>query len=954
MGFRKNLSLAKGGSCCTRCGRSFQRKETPISFGGRLWHNSCFTCAKCLNNLDQSNQLLIQTSDGRPVCSECSHTCTICQRPIEDYALMNGFDSYHRDCFQCLNCKKTINNSEFVKDGRSVYCSDCSSQNCSFMPPTENGTLRAIRSDLSTKHSEIASSHDSNQSFNLEVVSPSKSRSLTPEKGFSEGVPTVNNDSQYQVQQSISTNSHFHSPDSLFSTTKNESSTSFNSFSSPVKVDGQLDAPSPSVSLFQKPLITTNDKTLTAHNPPERKSSSPFKTISSSSRKPSEDYLNDFGFFPHQRQPFYTARLNRSHSNNNIRSLRESQSNSPHQSFLSPHDYPNVFRTLSPKSQAHRKSSSQPANIYGLSHFVSSPEAIPSDKDERRKFSEQHHSRSDSSQPTLVSPSDVPLEAKASTTNKNASSSSDIASLFENYKVDMEALKLQINKLTHLTESISSRSMGSGSESSLNLTENRDAIRTQKLEVCERFFSFGDVADDPILKDPLHQSLVGAADAYMKMLRDNYFQEITNLLERRNELLQDYSNAQKLLNESLEASVHLNAKNLELADLNNNLASQIQQRKELMESQSSQNRLFIDTKSLKPLSSDSAIDNQSSYQPSTSPLQASFNKLELRGLKLLNTGKANNRKSPFKSFHAKSKSADPVILDEKPVCHHVFQVNAIFKPSRCFICSETIWGSEVRCMKCSVACHSRCLKKVYSGNEELKLFSDEDVETNDNAPEMPIRVPPPEPSPFMFGRPLEIQAKIEKQAIPKVVQMCADCVDAHGLHIEGIYRISGSASQVRSFIEMFEQSNIQTETLASDITACTSVLKTYLHKLPTPLIPEEHYRKLLKAEEFDKGFAKKEMVKQVLQELPSEHLSVFQYLLQHLLRVAHNADKNLMTMKNLATVFAPTLMRETDIQLNLKNVNKRSEILKYVLENYEMIFTDYKTYNIPSNEQTSL
>ncbi|EPX73276.1 rho-type GTPase activating protein Rga3 [Schizosaccharomyces octosporus yFS286] len=948
MGFRKNFPLGKSGNYCTRCEREFQRKETPISFGGRLWHNGCFTCAKCLNNLEQSNQLLIQTSDGKPVCSDCSHTCTVCQKAIQDYALMNGFDSYHRDCFRCSNCRKVFNNSEFVKDGRTVYCSDCSSQNSSFMsPPMENAPLRTLRTTKSPSH-EKASSQDSSHSSNPEIASP-KSKFYASENRSNERVLHANGETTLQINQTIPTESAFQSVDSLFSPEKNKSSTSFNSFGSPKKDNVHLNAPSPSSSPLHRTSAYTNDRTLTPNIPLDRKAPSPFKTISSSNKKTStDDFLNDFGFAPHQKQHFFTAHLNRSQSNQNIHSLSEINSN-PHQpSFLSPHNQYSVSRAVSPKSQVHRKSSSQPSNIYGLPHFVSSPETISSGNGERGNSHGSLHVHSGSSLPTLVSPSNPPFETKVSESNSNTPSS-DSSSFFESYKIDMEALKLQINKLTHLTESISSRSIASGSESSLNLTEKKDALRTQKLEVCEKFFSFADVADDPILKDPLHQSLVAAANAYMKMLRDNFSQELSNLLERRNELLQDYSNAQKLLSESLEASVHLNAKNLELADLNNSLAKQIQQKRELPQgapqASSGPNNLFLDTKSLKPHSSDSGISNPDSYQPSTSPLQASFNKLELRGLKLLNSGKASNRKSHFKSFHAKSKSADPVIVNETPVCQHVFQVNAIFKPSRCFICSETIWGSEVRCMKCSVACHSRCVKKLYSGNEELKFFSDEETDNNNNnsnanVPEMPSRLPPPEPSPLMFGRPLEVQAKIDKQSVPKVVQICAECVDAHGLHIEGIYRISGSASQVRAFIDMFEQNSIQVERLASDITACTSVLKTYLHKLPIPIIPDEQYRKLLKAEELDDGFAKEEMFRMVLQELPVEHISIFNYLLQHLLRVADNADKNLMTRKNLATVFAPTLMRETDMHLNLKNVNKRSAILQYILESYETLFTD--------------
>lgn len=53
-------------------------------------------------------------------------------------------------------------------------------------------------------------------------------------------------------------------------------------------------------------------------------------------------------------------------------------------------------------------------------------------------------------------------------------------------------------------------------------------------------------------------------------------------------------------------------------------------------------------------------------------------------------------------------------------------------------------------------------------------------------------------------------------------------------------------------------------------------------------------------------------VKEMLPRLPPQHLSTLAFLMQHLARLAVNAEKNKMTIQNLAVVFAPNVVRSKD------------------------------------------
>jgi hypothetical protein len=159
------------------------------------------------------------------------------------------------------------------------------------------------------------------------------------------------------------------------------------------------------------------------------------------------------------------------------------------------------------------------------------------------------------------------------------------------------------------------------------------------------------------------------------------------------------------------------------------------------------------------------------------------------------------------------------------------------------------------------------------------------------------------------------------------------------MDVEGIYRKSGANTVTNTIREGFERANdydISDPDL--DIHAVTSALKQYFRKLPTPLITYDVYDNVIETNEITPHSARVDTVRRTLEELPRVHRDVLEFLIFHLKRVVEHEKDNLMTSQNIAVVFAPTLMRPESITREMTDVQKKTEALKFIVENCQEIF----------------
>ncbi|KAF4634944.1 hypothetical protein G7Y89_g3156 [Cudoniella acicularis] len=197
----------------------------------------------------------------------------------------------------------------------------------------------------------------------------------------------------------------------------------------------------------------------------------------------------------------------------------------------------------------------------------------------------------------------------------------------------------------------------------------------------------------------------------------------------------------------------------------------------------------------------------------------------------------------------------------------------------------------------------------------------------------------PEAPSTLFGSDLVERADYERRQIPSVVTRCIEEVELRGMDIEGIYRKTGGSGQVKIIQEGFDKTDdYDISDPGLDITAVTSVLKQYFRKLPTPLLTFDVYDRVLESISIEDDKERCTHLRRTFNMLSPKHRDCLEFLIFHLARVAVRESENLMTPKNLAVVFAPTIMRDTSLEREMTDMHAKNNAVQFVIENSHEIF----------------
>ncbi|KAK5998688.1 putative Rho-type GTPase-activating protein 4 [Cladobotryum mycophilum] len=200
---------------------------------------------------------------------------------------------------------------------------------------------------------------------------------------------------------------------------------------------------------------------------------------------------------------------------------------------------------------------------------------------------------------------------------------------------------------------------------------------------------------------------------------------------------------------------------------------------------------------------------------------------------------------------------------------------------------------------------------------------------------------PAEPPSVLFGSELSERCEFEHRQIPNVVTRCIEEVELRGMDQEGIYRKTGGNSQVNMIKDGFDKS--ETYDISDpdiDITAVTSVLKQYFRKLPNPLLTFDVYERVLESIAIPDEAERCTHLNRTFTSMPPAHRDCLEFLMFHLHRVAQREPENLMSPKNLAVVFAPTIMRDLSIEREMTDMHAKNIAVQFVIENTHRIFEE--------------
>uniref|UniRef100_A0A671LUP7 SLIT-ROBO Rho GTPase-activating protein 2 n=1 Tax=Sinocyclocheilus anshuiensis TaxID=1608454 RepID=A0A671LUP7_9TELE len=204
---------------------------------------------------------------------------------------------------------------------------------------------------------------------------------------------------------------------------------------------------------------------------------------------------------------------------------------------------------------------------------------------------------------------------------------------------------------------------------------------------------------------------------------------------------------------------------------------------------------------------------------------------------------------------------------------------------------------------------------------------------------------------FLEGRNLitKLQAKhdlIQKtlgesdQIIPLMVESCIRFISRHGLHHEGIFRVSGSQVEVNDIKNAFERGEdpLAGDQNDHDMDSIAGVLKLYFRGLENALFPKEVFHDLMSCVSMENLQDRAVHICKVLLSLPSNILVIMRYLFAFLSHLSQYSDDNMMDPYNLAICFGPTLMSVPEGHDQVSCQAHVNELIKTIIIHHETIF----------------
>ncbi|XP_037530417.1 active breakpoint cluster region-related protein [Nematolebias whitei] len=201
--------------------------------------------------------------------------------------------------------------------------------------------------------------------------------------------------------------------------------------------------------------------------------------------------------------------------------------------------------------------------------------------------------------------------------------------------------------------------------------------------------------------------------------------------------------------------------------------------------------------------------------------------------------------------------------------------------------------------------------------------------------------------PVVFGVSIETVAQQEGVLVPHVVRCCVEEVERRGLDEVGIYRISGTTTDINMLKSAFN-SNLReavTRLRSAEVNAVAGLLKLYIRDLPESLIPAEMFQSLAKTLGIQDLNSRLASMLSLLDSCPDVNRHTFLFLLHHLQRVAQRQDINKMSLLNLATVFGPSLLRPP--VAGLGHNGPTVDISQEVVIQAQVIFSYLQCNNLP-------
>ncbi|KAF5899468.1 SLIT-ROBO Rho GTPase-activating protein 2 isoform X1, partial [Clarias magur] len=203
------------------------------------------------------------------------------------------------------------------------------------------------------------------------------------------------------------------------------------------------------------------------------------------------------------------------------------------------------------------------------------------------------------------------------------------------------------------------------------------------------------------------------------------------------------------------------------------------------------------------------------------------------------------------------------------------------------------------------------------------------------------------------GRNSTVKKQESVQVIPLIVESCICFISRHGLHHEGIFRVSGSQVEVNDIKNAFERGEdpLAGDQNDHDMDSIAGVLKLYFRGLENALFPKEVFHDLMTCVSMENLQDRAAHIHKVLLSLPSNTLVIMRYLFAFLNHLSQYSEDNMMDPYNLAICFGPTLMSVPEGHDQVSCQAHVNELIKTIIIHHESIFPGLRELEGPVYER---
>ncbi|XP_061419646.1 uncharacterized protein LOC133349858 [Lethenteron reissneri] len=137
-----------------------------------------------------------------------------------------------------------------------------------------------------------------------------------------------------------------------------------------------------------------------------------------------------------------------------------------------------------------------------------------------------------------------------------------------------------------------------------------------------------------------------------------------------------------------------------------------------------------------------------------------------------------------------------------------------------------------------------------------------------------------------------------------------------------------------------------------DPNVVSSLLKSFLQKLPDALLTEGKYKALIEANQRAQPAERLRALRQRVQEMPGHHYHTLRFLAKHLQKVAQHAQHNKMDAHNLAIVFGQTVLRPPCGSLTklMANMAEHNRLVESLIRHCDWFFSENSDLPTPDDE----